>query len=415
VTHDSTPYRMKFKPIVLKQLVLDCAISQGDIAEFTGTKRPTVNVAINRGWIPPTFPHFRRDIEKIIASNVIARAWLHDHGYKLADIWQPLGKKLNNKRPADIGERIRAGQANKAVVLGDPAIGKLTQEVEMLTQKARKQFRIFQTPFGDDIDPTRDVFLSEDHRYIYMAMKETAEHSGMIAVIGEVGSGKTVMRLLFAQEIGQNENMRIIFPRIIDKARITAGSICDAIIMDLAGKDAKIKQKLEQKSRQVEDLIVSRAKSGIRMVMLIEEAQDLAACPRVLKLFKRFHEIEANGKKVLGIILVGQPELGELLNEGDHYDMREVIRRMQVAEIQGLNGSIKEYLAHKFKRVGLDLKTCITDGAIDALGKRLTTKEGGHDVSVAYPLTVNNYVIRCMNFAAAHGFEKVTDEVVNAI
>lgn len=415
MTHDSKPYKMKFQPIVLKQLVLDCAISQGDIAEYTGAKRPTVNVAINRGWIPPRFPHFRRDIETIIRSNVMAKAWLLEHGYTVADIWTALGKKLHNHRPEGAGERIRAGRANTGMTLGDPTQGQLTQEVEMLTAKARKQFHVFQTPFGDNIDPTKDVFLSEDHRYIYMAMKEAAEHSGMIAVIGEVGSGKTVMRLLFAEEIGQNENMRIIFPRIVDKTRITAGSICDAIILDLAGRDAKIKQKLEQKSRQVEDLIVSRAKSGIRMVMLIEEAQDLAACPRVLKLFKRFHEIEANGKKVLGIILVGQPELGELLNEGDHYDMREVIRRMQVAEIQGLNGSIKEYLTHKFKRVGMDLKACITDGAIDALGKRLTTKEGGHDVSVAYPLTVNNYVIRCMNWAAAHGFEKVTDEVVNAI
>lgn len=410
-----TPYKMKFKPIVLKQLVIDCGISQKEIADVTGAKRPTVNLAINRGWFPPTFPHFRRDIEKMLRANIVARAWLREHGYKLSDIWSALGKKLRNVQPANAGKRISARLAIKGMVLSDPRIGEFTQEEEMLTAKARKQFRIVQTPFGHNIDPVKDIFLSEDHRYIYLAMKEAAEHSGMIAVIGEVGSGKTVMRMLFAEEVGQNENMRIIFPRIIDKTRITAGSICDAIIMDLAGKDAKIRQRLEQKSRQVEDLIVSRAKSGIRMVMLIEEAQDLAACPRVLKLFKRFYEIEANGKKVLGIILVGQPELGALLNEGDHYDMREVIRRMQVAEIQGLNGSIKEYLNFKFKRVKLDLKACITDDAIDAIGKRLTAKEGGRDVSVAYPLTVNNYVIRCMNFAAAHGFEKVTDEVVNAI
>ena len=408
---------MKFRPIVLKQLILDCGLVQKVIAREVGCSRPTINLAINRdGYTPAWFPAFRQSVEELIGKSAPATAWLWDHGYKLPDIWSTLGKKLHNKRPAGAGKRISAGKAlDKAVVLGDPAAGELTREVEMLTAKARKQFCISQTPFGDNLDPSKDVFLSEDHRYIYMAMKEAATHSGMIAVIGEVGSGKTVMRMLFAEEIRQNENMRIIFPRIVDKTRITAGSICDAIIMDLAGKDAKIMHRLEQKSRQVEDLIVSRAKSGIRMVMLIEEAQDLAACPRVLKLFKRFYEIEANGKKVLGIILVGQPELGELLNEGDHYDMREVIRRMQVAEIQGLNGSLKEYLNFKFKRVNLDLKACITDGAIDALGKRLTTREGGRDVSVAYPLTVNNYIIRAMNFAAAHGFEKVTDEVVNTI
>jgi type II secretory pathway predicted ATPase ExeA len=136
----------------------------------------------------------------------------------------------------------------------------------------------------------------------------------------------------------------------------------------------------------------------------------------VLKLFKRFHEIEDGVKKVLGIVLIGQPELGDLLNEGDHYDMREVIRRIQVAEIAGLNGSLKDYLSHKFRRVKPDVRLAeiIDDKAVDALGKRLMAKDEYHrDISVAYPLTVNNYMVRAMNAAAAHGEERVTEDVVN--
>lgn len=407
---------MKFRPIVLKQLILDCDLVQSAIACKVGCSRPTINLVLNRyGYTPIEFPIFRKAVEKLIGKNELANIWLREHGYKTQDIWAPLGKKLKWRKALNHDRRVSRGMKRKPIILGDPEAVELTLEAEMLTAKAIKQFKINRSPFGDDIDPLKDIFLSEDHRYIQMAMLEAARHCGFLAVIGEVGSGKTMMRRLFVHELRQDENCRIIFPRIIDKTRITAASICDAIIYDLAGHDAKLKGKLEQKSRQVEDLLIARAKSGIKMVMLIEEAQDLAACPRVLKLFKRFHEIEDGTKKVMGIILVGQPELGELLNEGDHYDMREVIRRIQVAEIQGLNGSVKEYIFHKFKRVNIDARSIITDGAIDALGKRLTNNESGRDVSVAYPLTVNNYIIRAMNFAALHGFEKVTDEVVNTI
>jgi len=115
---------------------------------------------------------------------------------------------------------------------------------------------------------------------------------------------------------------------MIDKTRITAASICDAIVMDLS--DEKPKAKHEQKTRQVERLLIARSKAGCHVCLLIEESQDLSV--RILKLLKRFYEIEDGYKKAMGIILIGQPELGSLFNEADHYDMREVIRRCQIAE-----------------------------------------------------------------------------------
>jgi type II secretory pathway predicted ATPase ExeA len=199
---------------------------------------------------------------------------------------------------------------------------------------------------------------------------------------------------------------------MIDKTRITAASICDAIILDLSDETPKLR--LEQKTRQVERLLISRSKAGCHVCLIIEEAHDLSV--RILKLLKRFYEIEDGYKKALGIILIGQPELGNLFNEADHYDMREVIRRCQVAVIRGLNGNIKDYLALKFKRVGVKLDDVITDGAIKALAKRLSDKDTrGKVISNAYPLTINNYVTRAMNLAADMGESKVTEEVILAI
>ena len=198
----------------------------------------------------------------------------------------------------------------------------------------------------------------------------------------------------------------------IDKSKITSASLCDAIVMDLSEETPRLR--LEQKTRQVERLLVQRAKADCHVCLIIEEAHDLTV--RILKLLKRFYEIEHGYKKALGIILIGQPELGDLFNEADHYDMREVIRRCQVAYIRGLNGNLRDYLDLKFKRVGADLKHVITDEAVTALSKRLKDKDHREkEFSKAYPLTVNNQMIRAMNLAYEMGEPKITDDVINAI
>ena len=410
-----TPYKLVFKPIILKKLIIESGIVQSELAKAARCSRATINVAINRGWLPTEVPDFQSIVERYISANDPAREWLREQGYTVSDIWKPLGQKLRNKHPDDLGERTSAGMKLRGLVPGDPEAGECTEVQEMFTMKARKLFKIFQNPFGNNFDPEKDAFLSEDHRYIRMAMREAVDESGMIAVIGEVGSGKTAMRKMFIHDIKQDPKIRIISPRIVDKKKITDSSICDAIIMDLAGNDSKCPQRPERKARKVEELITKHAKDNIRLALVIEEAQDLCECPRVLKLFKRFNEIEVSGRKVLAIILIGQPELADILDENIHFEMREVIRRIQVAEIQGLNGALKAYLSHKFDVAGLKIHTVIDDKAIDALGRRLTIKDQGREISVAFPLTVNNYMIKAMNYTAAHGYERVTEDVVNKL
>ena len=96
--------------------------------------------------------------------------------------------------------------------------------------------------------------------------------------------------------------------------------------------------------------------------------------------------------------------------------MREVIRRIQIARIQGLGEYLEDYLQLKFKRVGAKLQDVFTDDAIAALSKRLTgVGDHGKQMSHAYPLTVNMHAIRAINYAQEIGEAKVTAEVVEAI
>lgn len=396
----------EYKPLILKKLLVECGISQSDLKRVTDLSKAAINLAVNRGYIPRLSANFQGDIERFLLKNETVPNWLKKEGLKISDIWQPMDAKLKN-----FGHKKRIVRKAQAIEIGDPEVINQT-EVEMLTGEAMKHFKLFRNPFQNDIRGVEDIYMSDEHRYIEAAMLDAAKNGGFIAVIGEVGSGKSSIRKKVVAELGKDENTRIIYPRMIDKSQITSASLCDAIIMDLS--EEKPRLRLEQKTRQVEKLLIQRAKADCHVCLIIEEAHDLTI--RVLKLLKRFYEIEHGYKKVLGIVLIGQPELGDLFNEADHYEMREVIRRCQVAYIRGLNGNLRDYLELKFKRVNADLKNIITDSAIAALSKRLKDKDQRQrEISKAYPLTVNNQMIRAMNIAFEMGEAKVTEDVINAI
>ena len=288
-------------------------------------------------------------------------------------------------------------------------------EVEMLTTAAKKRFEIFRDPFVEDVQSPDDVFLSSDQRYIREAMYSTAKHGGFLAVVGESGSGKTTLRRDLLERIAREKlQVAVIQPRAFDKAALTASSICEAIVRDLSPQQ-KLRQTLEGKARQAETILMGSGRGGNAHVLLIEEAHDLSL--KTLKLLKRFWELEDGFKKLLSIILVGQPELKGMLDARLNYEAREVINRCEIAELMPLNGNLEEYLALKFKRIGKKPGDVFDKDAYDAMRAKLTMRrrEGGGVISMLYPLVVNNLVTKAMNACAAAGVDKVDADVIRGI
>lgn len=284
-------------------------------------------------------------------------------------------------------------------------------EAEMLTQKAKRHFGLFKDPFLDDVQNPDDVFLSAEQRYIRESLYQAAKHAGFLAVVGESGAGKSTLRRDLVDRIARDgDAITIIQPRTIDKGRLTAGSICDAIVGDLSSEPPK--RSLEAKARQVERLLVGSSRSGNAHALVIEEAHDLTI--QTLKYLKRFWELEDGFKKLLAIILVGQPELKDKLDERKHWDAREVIRRIELAELLPLDAALGGYLALKFKRVGSQLDGLFAADAVDAITQRLTLRRRGQGetISMAYPLTVNNLVTKAMNLAADIGSPTINADLI---
>jgi type II secretory pathway predicted ATPase ExeA len=284
----------------------------------------------------------------------------------------------------------------------------------MLNLNTRKNFGLFKDPFTDDIMVSSDVYLNENSRFAEEYLYITAKIGGMLALLGESGSGKTTIRRLAMDRI-QSEGLkiRVVSPRIIDKGRLTASLICDAVIDDCSTEHPK--RTLEAKARQVERILTNSSRSGYSHVLMIEEAHDLSI--QTLKYLKRFWEMEDGFKKLLAIVLIGQPEMKAKLDESKNWEAREIIRRIEVLELEPLDSKdIAKYLDIKFRRPDRDRKDIFTDDACTALGRKLLRQARNDTVySVAYPLLVNNWARKAMNLAASMKVKVVDADVVESL
>lgn len=284
----------------------------------------------------------------------------------------------------------------------------------MLSSAAREHFKLFRHPFVDDVQGPNDVFLSADQRYIRESMYYAAKHCGLVAIVGESGSGKSTLRRDLLDRIRrEQEQIIVVQPKTIDKSVLTAAHVCDAIVADVGNEPPKLS--LEAKARQIERILSESARTGCTHVIVIEEAHDLSKA--TLKYLKRFWELEDGFRKLLGIVLIGQPELMDLLNEQRNPDLRELIKRIEIAQLRPLNGSLEQYLGLKFKRVGKELDDLFERDAFDAMRARLTRRIGNttNVESHLYPLNVHNLVLKAMNLAVEIGLAKVNAELVRKV
>lgn len=251
-----------------------------------------------------------------------------------------------------------------------------------------------------------DVYVGPDQRRALEAMILAAESGGMVAAVSESGGGKTTIRRLMAHRLRADARpVQIIEPVTIDRTRLTSGGICEAIIDDLSSE--RPKQSPEFRSRQARRLLTTAAPEK-KKALLIDEGHELHSA--TLRWLKRFHELATVGfDPLLGIIVLGQPELLPKLDDAQSWENREVARRMAVVEIGPLQrpGEIETYVSHRIGGRAFD------PGAWAAIRARLTVRDrGGAEASTAYPLAVADLVTRALNLAAEMELRKVTPAVV---
>ncbi len=394
----------------LKQVLAGCGVSQKALAQAIGLSPASVAQLVNHDQWPRSL-----DAEQIKEK---VRAFLRTHGASQADM--------------DTAFESAEPERDSAPAPQVDATPEVTEEEVMLLRRqglfpaAKKHFGLFRDPFADDVQSHEDVFVSPDIRYVREAMFQTAKHGGFMAVTGESGAGKSTLRRDLADRIGrESQPIIVIEPYVLgmedndQKGKtLKALHIAEAILNTVAPLE-HVKRSPEARFRQLHRVLRDSRRAGNSHVLIIEEAHGLSI--PTIKHLKRFFELEDGFKKLLSIILIGQPELKLKLSETNH-EVREVVQRCEVVELMPLDTRLEEYLKFKLDRIGKPLAEVIDAGGIDAIRAKLTISTnrrgdaGRRDtVSLLYPLAVGNLLTASMNLAAEIGAPTVSADVVREV
>ncbi len=286
---------------------------------------------------------------------------------------------------------------------------------QQLTPAARRAFNLVRDPF-EDVRQSDDVFMTPDSRYVRESLRMAAKHGGFIAVVGESGAGKSTLRRDLIDWINRDhQSVIVIEPYVlgmedndIKGKTLKASHIAEAIMAEVA-PGVLPKRSPEARFRQVHHALRESQRAGNRHLLIIEEAHGIPI--PTLKHLKRFFELEDGFQKLLGIVLIGQTELAEKLDERNP-TVREVVQRCEVVTLRPLDLELEGYLQHRFKMADKVLADVMDNNAIEALRAKLT---GRGSFSVLYPLAIHNVLTAALNEAAAIGIPRVTSDLISEV
>jgi general secretion pathway protein A len=180
-----------------------------------------------------------------------------------------------------------------------------------------KHFRLDEPPFSIAPNP-RYLYLSPQHREaLAHLLYGIGVGGGFVALTGEVGTGKTTLCRCLLEQLPEDVDIALIFNPRLNSRELVAG-ICDELHIAYPAK-ASLKQLIDVLNHR---LLEAHAR-GRRTIVLIDEAQNLRF--DVLEQIRLLTNLETNRAKLLQIILVGQPELNEVL-ERPH--LRQLAQRV---------------------------------------------------------------------------------------
>jgi len=262
-------------------------------------------------------------------------------------------------------------------------------------------FGLREQPFALTTDP-RFHYKTESHRKAFEELKRGLERDeGFLLLTGDTGLGKTTLSRAVIDALGGRT-----FSAIITNPAVADAELLRVILRDfgVVSREEIRRGRFESADAQhlhetLEGFLRSLAPLGARAVLVVDEAQGLS--PRTLEQLRVLGNMEANGRRLIQIILSGQRRLAATLSADDMTQLAQRIsRRVQLQPMT--KDEVEQYIAHRLRVAGAEAQVGFTPDAIALI----------HRLSQGIPRSVNLICDRALEEAGADGSSTVAAEHV---
>jgi general secretion pathway protein A len=206
-------------------------------------------------------------------------------------------------------------------------------------------FGLSRLPFSIAPDPEL-LYLSPSHHEALAHLNYALTAHGLICLTGEVGMGKTTLCRAFIDQVPDHVDIAYIFNPMLSAPELLQ-SICTELEIPCESRSNERALTNKQLIDRLYQSLIERYARGRKVICIIDEAQSMPA--PLLEQIRLLTNLETNRDKLLTLILVGQPELQDILAQ---HSTRQLDQRITARyHLPAMNKKqLKPYLQHRLKQ-----------------------------------------------------------------